>query len=47
MQEELFTEMQNISLQIPKDFYETCIVDENPHVTKVPDPILLFMSTSR
>ena len=37
MQEELFYRNAEYIVQIPKDFYETCIVDENPlSVTKVP-----------
>ena len=47
MQEELFYRNAEYIVQIPKNFYETCIVDENPLSQKYPDPILLFMSTSR
>ena len=37
MQEELFYRNAEYIVQIPKNFYETCIVDENPlSVTKVP-----------
>lgn len=37
MQEELFYRNAEYIVQIPKDFYKTCIVDENPlSVTKVP-----------
>lgn len=37
MQEELFYRNAEYIVQIPKDFYETCIVDGNPvSVTKVP-----------
>ena len=37
MQEELFYRIAEYIVQIPKDFYKTCIVDENPlSVTKVP-----------
>ena len=44
MQEELFYRNAEYIVQIPKDFYKTCIVQDNPiSVTKIPGSYTSYM----